>query len=244
MSSTAANQNSGLSAKSLLFSYRRIPLREFPGLFAMEGHTGGCGIAFTAIWYFCVWIFDRSVLNTELVSCGIVIAVLFFALMWLALPFANGAQLSLERINQEDDPDAKNALQRAAELRVRRRIAFLSASYAIVCSALIFVTGGATSPFAAFYIMIFTLTITKNKTPHPGFAIMGYFILCIWIACAARGKVAWPLTDADMETIYKAPFHAWLHALFIGASMVVPTVSKYLVERKEEETHHKRVAQS
>lgn len=212
-----------------LFRDRLIPLEEFPSLFTMEAHTGFTGVVFATVWLLSSYAKVPGMWGPPLALCALAVCFSFFGLAWLSTTFSNSARERI--IDTRNDAVSREKL----EARVRKQIALLSGLYVVVCCFLIFLTGGATSPFSAFYIMIFTLTIGKNTVPYPGFAVLGYYLIGITIACAANYLWPWPITPTDMQKIHESGFHELMHFGFIAASLAVPTFSAYFVKRKEEQ---------
>lgn len=211
-----------------IFRGRTIQLQEFPALLSMESHTGFCGSLFTTIWILVCYSQVQKAWGTSLLVCTLGIGVAYFALAWLAMGLSNALRESI--LETPDDP----ALKEKLEVSARVQITFLSGMYVLICCFLIYITGGATSPFSAFYVMIFTLTISKNTVPYPGFFVLGYFFVGITVACGAYVLWPWPISTTDMTTIHESIYYVAMHYGFIAASLIVPAGSKLRVFRMEQ----------
>jgi hypothetical protein len=82
--------------------------------------------------------------------------------------------------------------------------------------------------------MVFTLTLSRNKVsyPGPGWLILIGFLVAIAIASFGSYIVPSPIKEALAE-LQDKPFYYSVAAGFIGASLVVPTISGWLFERRE-----------
>ena len=83
-----------------------------------------------------------------------------------------------------------------------------------------------------FYVMMFTLTLSRNKIsyPGPGWVILIGFLIAIAIASFGSYVISSPLKEAIAE----------LRAGFIAMSLIVPTISGWLLERREREREKER----
>jgi hypothetical protein len=219
------------SARKGIFRDRRVPLEDFPGLFAMEGHTGAFGLLFCAVWFILLYFNFGFMWNSQLIILSLLIGFGFLGLLWGSFTLSGSVAEKIRHARSIGTTGNNDRL----EIQVRRYITLLSGAYVVVCCFLIFLTGGATSPFTPFFIMIFTLTIAKNKIRWAGVVVLLYFLLAILLACGAARLWSWPITARNMQTIRESGFQTSMHILFICASLVVPTLSVYFLERKEEE---------
>ena len=214
----------------------RVPLADFPGLFAMQGHTGACGAVFTFLWFGLASIFFPNLWTNggpELIVSAVFVGSVFFGLLWVcfSLPIRLGEQIKELDLNTIEGKDLYKKLER----RVRIWMALFSGNYVIACCVLIWMTGGATSPFVPFYIMIFTLTIAKNRVMSPGIGIwvLTYFLVLIVVSCLVAKLLPTVIDKVDMDSINRSGFQIAMHILFICFSLIVPTLSTYFVERRE-----------
>ncbi len=210
---------------------KNVPIEEFSSLFRMEGHTGIFGIFFTIGWFVtgAISLPDLGRDSTFILS-GILICIAFLVLLFGSM------LLSGSYSKERSDRPADKALRDFRDRKVRAWLALLSAGYVLVCTSLIWLTGGAYSPFIPFYVMIFTLTLSRNRVsfPGPGWLISIGFLIAIATASFGHYIVSSPLKETLFRLQY-VPFYYSVAAVFIGASLVVPTISGWLFERKERE---------
>lgn len=92
-----------------------------------------------------------------------------------------------------------------------------------------------------FYVMMFTLTLSRNKIsyPGPGWVILIGFLIAIAIASFGSYVISSPLKEAIAELRDK-PFYYSVAAGFIAMSLIVPTISGWLLERREREREKER----
>ena len=216
-------------SKFPLFQGRDVSLEEFPSLLAMEGHTGGFGFTFTAIWAVYAGFTIREAgpwerLITPSYILGILLACFFF-LSWLSFILTTRyTEFVGSHTNGSDSWDQR-------EYWARFWILSLSMCYVVLCASLIWLTGGVHSPFLTFYVMIFTLTIPKIKVRKRGVLALSFFVLAVSIACAAAWLGKTPISTADMRLIQNSRFQFMMYLFFLWASMGVPTFSAYRIKK-------------
>lgn len=212
-------------SKFPLLQGRDVKLDEFPSLLELEGHTGGFAAAFTLAWTLYAALTIGPVGSIyRLISPFVVIAALFASFWFLSwLSFS----LSGRYTRQIGTSSAKPGLQTALEYNVRAWVLSLSMAYVILCAALIWLTGGATSPFVPFYVMVFTLTIPKIQNPKRGFYALIFFLMAILVACVMPWMGATLISQPDMARIESSKYQYMMYLLFVCASLGVPTYSAY-----------------
>jgi hypothetical protein len=207
---------------------RSVPLEHFPSLFQMEGHTGFFGVIFASCWFALTAIN----LPPTLKSYWILTVSICLALLLLSnLSFYLGHRLALgmAKLTGISDSGIASSVMEELEIRARIWISFLSANYVIVFCVLIWLTGGIESPFVPFYVLIFVLTISNLRITHRTVWITLYYLCGILIAFIAREIWPWPISQTEFAYIRQSSFHVGIQVFFICASLLVPTVSQYLV---------------
>lgn len=204
-------------------------LEDFPALMWMEGHTGAAGIIFFAAWVGPVAVLFQNAMNVAAIIASCAILSAFFVLLYGSFSLSGRYEKRIRRAT--NDAATRAVLQRAA----RRWILILSMAYVFVCSVLIWFTGGVTSPFIPFYIMIFVLTIARISVARHGAYVLAYFLAAILIACALSRFWWMPIEPANMAKIGAGDFQNGMYAFFVCASLVVPTLSAYVFNRRDSE---------
>lgn len=210
------------------FDGRNVLLEEFPGLLEMEGHTGFFGIVFGVLWFFFAAYNFPDIRELRLVwwfAGGIGVAFLILYQTSFMLVRRYFKQISSAQPTETND----------IETRVREWIAFLTGCYVIVSCVLIWLTGGISSPFTLFYVMVFTLTIGKCKYPAPAIWVFFYFFTAIVIASYIHLYLPSPIPEAVMTKIIDSDFNRNMHFIFLCASLIVPLLSAVHVHLKEKE---------
>jgi hypothetical protein len=213
---------------------RSTPLKEFPSLFAMEGHTGLFGVGVAGIWFVSAFLSVPTLLtNAWFVTVALAIVILFLFLASLSFVVSNHYQAELNILNNLIPKEALPK-EKALDYNVRAWIAILSSAYIALCCILFWLTGGAYSPLTPFYVMIFTLTITRNKVPYPGFYVLGGFLLVFGIAAWAAVYFPSPIQKADLSALQQGLRPYIAASAVICLSLIVPTISAFFVERRKE----------
>ena len=204
---------------------RNVPLEEFPSLFTMQAHAGLFGTFFSALWFLTVFYTVPELWSSRLVLIVTAIMFVFIILATTSSSLANyfAMRLSVDDIFYEE--------RRVMDVRARIWMTFLSASYVIIICTLIWLSGGANSPFIPLYVMTFTLTISRTSLPFPGVYVFLYFLMGIIIACVAYEVFQTPINSADMAAIQQSCFQYIIFVFFISASLLAPTLSAYLIDQ-------------
>jgi hypothetical protein len=218
-------------------SGRSVHLKEFPSLFTMEGHTGTFGAFFVVIWLaLAVYLKPQLLTNIAFDVSAVAILLLFIVLGGWSFQLSSRYYSHVEEIEtlRRDSAEAAAGLEKKRDVWARIWIVFLSTAYAVLCCVLIWLTGGVYSPFMPFYVMIFTLTIERNKVPNPGVLVLIFFLIAIVIACAAAVALPSPIGLTDLfEILLGIPAYV-VATIFICFSLIVPTVSSFLIENEKE----------
>ncbi len=202
----------------------QVDIKYFPFLFIMQIHTGVAGNVFASAWFAVLFIWYRDYWNPQttiaaiLIECGFVIIIVASAIM---LP---------KIVYRDDDPRSPAELDYFA----RKWMALLLLWFAIVCSALIWITGGKSSPFISFYVMVYILALTKCKFPHPGLRLLQLYAATFAIAGLAATQFLLPVDSRVIAAIKTGPEKEWADFLFALASMIVPYWSARYAEGREE----------
>lgn len=216
----------------------RMPLSEFPNMITMEGHTGFFGMIFSLAWIAMsvvvtwgpknIWING----NYALWASAVGICVGFVVLAWICSTLSNSLRESIADLDEHNGM----SLERKADLekKVRYWVLGLSVSYIFVVCYLIWLTGGPSSPFTPFYVMIFSLTITKNKIPHPGSIVLLTFLFAIVLSCACYWYFGSFIDYSDLSAIQQSNYNSALLLLFICASIYVPFESARQLEKQKQ----------
>lgn len=197
----------------------RATVEELPALFSMVSHCGFCGVLFGSIWFLGATIFVANNLwKNGGVSLGVAFGaaiVSFFLAAWLGAMFATW-----------------NPISRLAPEWVRNALSGLTFLCVFGMCLLIWLTGGAFSPFATFYIMTFTLTLGNAKTLTTKSWVLIYFLIAILAACIIYKLFDSAIADADLVLIGKSPFQYIIFSCFIVASLIVPFESERRIQKK------------
>lgn len=212
-----------------MFKKHNVPLEEFPGLFVMEGHTGFFGAAFTGMWIAAATLSHISLRTPLPLEAGAIVVAMFFTLSVCATQISSNYTKAVLKLVLTPDPELRWILG----VYARRWVAIFSFLFGVICCGLIYLTGGVLSPFVPFYIMTFTLTISRNKVPWFSVLVFIFFAVVILAACGAYDYWQWPISKVDMANMEHDGFQRFLYYLFIGLSLAVPTISAFGVARKE-----------
>ncbi|AMA59859.1 hypothetical protein [Bradyrhizobium sp. CCGE-LA001] len=207
------------------FHEMRIGIDEFPFLFTLQTSAGFCGFFFSVVWFALIASRYAAFWNSFTIVMAAVIMVSFVAMMMLSSLFTKNI---VER-NLYTDPR-----QRDWDLYARRSMTFTVVLFSIICSTLIWLTGGAWSPFIPFYIMVFTLALTRCQIPKPGRPLCLLFMTTLSIATIAAWK--WLPPGVDHQTysaIKQGDAKEYVDFAFALASMAVPYVSTWTAEKRE-----------
>jgi membrane protein YqaA with SNARE-associated domain len=201
-----------------------IDINDFPFLFTMQVHNGLSGMIFAGVWFAILGISYPEYWNT-----GTKVAALLIEVGFAIMIFASVTVLT------KIVYDRKSDLRSAAEWDyfARKWMAVLLLWFAIVCSALIWITGGKSSPFIPFYVMVFILALTKCNLPHPGKSLLELYAAAFILAGLAATPLLLPVDPLVIAAIKSGPEKEWADFLFALASMVVPYWSARYAEGRE-----------
>jgi len=206
-------------------SESRIDIDDFPFLFTLLNYAGFSGLFFSLIWFGILTAF-YSVFSglSWIIGGGILFG--FAALMPLSSLYTNS--IAERKVYGTRSQSEWN-------LYARRAMTFLIVLFTATCSVLIWFTGGISSPFIPFYVMVYTLALTRCKIPRPGRALTLLFILSFALAVllAWKGFVPQSLNSQLLGTIRQGPEKEAIDFVFAVASMVVPYLSTGAAERRE-----------
>jgi len=201
----------------------QVALTEFPFLFAMLNYAGGCGVILTFGWFAILVPNYPQYLNRATSIAGVAVFAGFIAITVLSTIY--GQAVVDSRFDQRRTPAGWDFFARS-------RMSILLILFAFTCSTLIWMTGGMFSPFNPFYIMVFTLALTRCKLPHPGTALLLLFV-APFAAAGLLGRFG-PnfFNDGVFEEIRKGGAKDLIDYGFALVSMVVPYGSTYLAEAR------------
>ena len=184
----------------------------------MQTHCGAFGFAFTGIFASAMFATVLKFNWYAFIAFG-AIAALFFLILW---PLT---YLGREACRKENRQYAWWILATCS-------------GFAIVASSLlIWLSGGAASPFCAIYVMIHTLTLSSAKKRN---AVM--FLLVCFGTPLVLAFVAYlmeplsPVPRAELKQFLDSPWYYLVIALGIVASIAVSSFSRYRVEREQTQT--------
>ena len=189
-----------------------VSLDAFPFLFIMQFFQGFSGLVFGGAWFLVLMTEYPQFWNgqTKLLAVGILVC---FAII------AGYAVLAALQIVYRSDSTPTDDMDRFA----RRSMTWLVIGFAITCCLLIWLTDGISSPFIPFYVMVFTLILTRCSIPHPGQTVLLFYGVLFAIACGVGSGGLAPAVDAGLvRTIETSPEKAWADFAFILLSMVIP----------------------
>lgn len=205
----------------------KTPLRDFPGLYFTELQTGFWGIIFLLSWWYGVNLAfekDLSAPQGENFRFWVYLtAGTFFFLMFLSAAggwFFNDASRYGVTAYQEYGNQYWGRIARIG-------IAILSGSYVLACGFLLYLTGGPRSPFAPFFVMIFSLTLKKMRFPFPGWRVFVYFAVILLAACVLNYSNP-PSSQGVMTKVLPTDFHTSWAGAFLLLSLFVPTISSHV----------------
>jgi hypothetical protein len=114
---------------------------------------------------------------------------------------------------------------------VRARMLILVILFALICCALIWFTGGMSSPFSPFYVMVFTLVLTRCAIPHPALLVLVFYSVAYVAAGLAATAYGPPLvSDLTLSAIKLGREREWAEFIFVICAMAVPYVSTQVAE--------------
>jgi hypothetical protein len=203
-----------------------VLLEQFPHNFTLLFHAGISGLIFVSLWVY--W--HRTIWSTYNNSIFAIVLALFLLLTWVSGQVANNIsdkKLTFGR------PSPNFDWVRYA----RSRMKILILIFSINGSVLIWGTGGLSSPFIPFYIMVFSLAFTYCGFPQPAtsltIAFVGTFLAFIILA-----EISWfhsyipAPVDAAIQQAIDSNAKKFFDGGFVTASMLVPLISMFLADRR------------
>lgn len=204
-----------------------VPLEEFPLNYTLLNHAGISGLIFVWIWFGSY----RSIWNPYNWGTVVVVSALFLFLALISPQFANN--VTEKKLTLRKAPSDYDWLRYA-----RSRMKLLILVFSLNTSLLIWATGGLSSPFIPFYIMVFILALSYCKFPQPAssltFAFVGIlltFLILAEIPYVHRFIPA-PVDDSLQLSINSGIAKKFFDGGFVLASMLVPLVSMYLAANR------------
>src|SRR5712692_5375774 len=204
---------------------KKTNIEDFPFLFSLQIHTGVSGIVFSAAWFIIVGLSYRDFWNIYTAGFAIIIIIGFLAMVIFGTVFT-------QKIIDRSFDDQRTADD--WDFYARASMMSLVILFAAACSALIWFTGGMSSPFIPFYVMVYTLTLTRCALPHPGQTLMLFYALTFAGAGFLAEKVLPPHVDAAIITsINHGKEREVTEFTFALAAMVVPYLSTLYAESRD-----------
>jgi hypothetical protein len=203
-----------------------VDIADFPFLFTMQVHTGVSGMAFAAGWFGVMLLSPYRELywNPFTIAAAALIELGFLAII------LSSSSLITKIVYRNSDTRRSAA---DWDYFARAAMTILLLWFAVVCSALIWITGGMSSPFIPFYIMVYTLALTKCKLPHPGKSLLQFYALTFAVAGLAANKWTLPIAPAAIEIIKRGSEKEWAEFIFSLAAMAAPYWSVRYAEGRE-----------
>jgi hypothetical protein len=224
--------SSGEGLRQLQHEIERVS-DESPGLLLMQGHIGAFSVVFSLLWFNLASFYFPNFWQTggsRFFVISIIVLFQFFLIQWVSIYYAAYFETEVSLLNNRS---SEMELRRhKLELRGRLLMALLGGYNALMWSVLIWLTGGAKSPFIIFYVMIFALTITRLNFSTSTIWISLYFFLVITIASTFAKLVPSPLSAATLSQISESNFGVFTSILAVLGALIVPTLSQYFIERR------------
>jgi len=198
---------------------KAIDIEEFPFLFSLLIYCGICGMGFSFIWFVIVANVYPDFWNRYTFAIATAIIAGFLGMIALAVP-------TTQKIF-----DRSYETPRDWDYYARSRMLILVIMFAVLCCSLIWFTGGMSSPFSPFYVMVFTLVLTRCALPHPGLALLFLYGLAYIVAGLVAAKYGPPLiTDVTLSAIKHGTEREYAEFIFVIAAMAVPYASTLVAE--------------
>jgi hypothetical protein len=216
---------------SRIFKETNIPLQNFPELYLMEAMTGGFGALFTVGWLLAVRTINSAVADQVLVYPILIVLAFLLLLMASIAVIYDGGLTGFANMRNPASLTAE-AKQRL-EILARIGIMLLSVGFALTTAVLIWLSGGARSPFVPFFVMTFTLTVSYTRALPWFWILFGFYFFIISVACyMASYHAPHTAVPGDWDKLLAAELQTVLHWFFLGASLFVPALSSWVVERQ------------
>lgn len=198
----------------------KIPLAAYPLNFTLMSHAGFSGVFFGTLWVWWNWQSFRSYSAYILA----LVIVVFFLMMAVSPQFANN--ITTKKLTIRPAEEGYDWLYYA-----RIRISFLLVIFSVNGSVLIWASGGLSSPFIPFYVMVFTLALNYCSFPHPLLSLtltfVGFFFVFTSLAEFAvfHHVIAPPIDPQTQAAIDSSNSGRFFEGAFVVASMIVPWIS-------------------
>jgi hypothetical protein len=201
---------------------KAIDIDDFPFLLSLQIYCGASGIIFSLAWFAVVGLSYPDFWNKYTLPIAFAFVVGFLAMILVG---TNAMQKVGDRsLNPARDWDFYARMQMLA----------LVVMFALLCCGLIWFTGGMSSPFSPFYVMVYTLILTRCALPHPGQALLILYGVTYIAAGVLATKFAPPLVSYQtLSEINRGYEREVTEFLFVLAAMAVPYFSTLWAERRE-----------
>lgn len=202
------------------------------GLLKMQMHCGLSGFLFTTIWLVAVyWLLKVPLTYDALWWAPIYFSL--FILTWMA-----GASIPHE-IDPDDPSKATETRQKLDHALLKLRQCSVIAVFTIAC--LIILSGGPNSPFVFFYTMTYTLTLSKIKAPRVDLYAFLFFGSTLFIAFVITyfnwyDGIQLIIPSDVLKKVLSEQSSFVIAGVGAIASLVVPTVSEYIVRKARNKT--------
>ena len=199
-----------------------VPLEKFPLNFTLMTHAGISGLVFVSFWFGWHWnLWSKYNWGT-----AVAVSALFLLLAWTSVQFGNNIvtrRLTLRKTPKDYD------WFRYARSTMKFQILLFSAN----TSMLIWATGGLSSPFIPFYIMVFILALSYCQFPQPASNLTFAFVIILSIFLILA-ELPWihryipaPVDDNLQAAISSGIAKKFFDGGFVMASMLVPLLSMF-----------------
>ncbi|MCL5423371.1 MAG: hypothetical protein M1461_13025 [Nitrospirae bacterium] len=193
-----------------------VPPEEIFSYLEMQAHCGFFGFSFTLVWFFLAhrlrFINLLSFTDTDLL-------LLLVILLFFGAPIYPLGWWARRKFNKNEINAARNFLR------------LCSVSCIVSFTLLMWVTGGAGSPFVSLFVMTFTLTLSKVKTPKGPQVILLIF-LCSFLISSFFAKSHPFFSDDTLKELSHSNLNYF--ALLVGGifSFIIPTGSTLYLKHK------------
>jgi hypothetical protein len=204
-----------------------ISLAQFQLNFTLLSHAGWSGLFFVGVWILSYWPLWTAY---NFYVFGVII-VLFGLMAGVSPQISNN--ISSQKLTTRNPGQDFDWLYYA-----RFWMTILLGIFCVNCSVLIWATGGLSSPFVPFYIMVFLLAFSYCRFPHPATGVTLTFA-AVFVLSILVSEVPWihkiipaPIDDTAQAAINSLYRRKFFEAGFITASILVPLISLYLAARR------------
>jgi len=203
----------------------KVALRDFPFLFAMLSVSGWSGMLLSGAWFLTLLGLYRKYWTENTIAFAVAVLLGFGLISLLSMVFGQAVV---------DSTFDRRRSRAGWEIFARARMSLLLILFAVTCSVLIWGTGGMYSPFTPFYIMVFTLALTRCRLPHPGTALVVLFVVPFALAGVLAEWGASVVDNAVAQDIKRGTPKDYADFFFALTSMIVPYASTYYAESRAE----------